>query len=565
MLESLRIERLAVVDAVEIELGRGLNVFTGETGAGKSIILSALSLLAGGRASQEDIRQGADEAVVEAVFATRELPDVVVALAERGLAPEDGSLAVRRTLSRSGRHRARVAGETVPVALLAELFAGRLEISSQHESQALLRPECQARLLDSFGGLEGARAELGRHHARLREIEEERDRLRAAAEDRARREDFLAFQVQEIEEARLVSGEGARLAAERSRLAHAEQIRAEAAGAVAALSGDPGQGDAPGAADLAARAARAVEALLRLDPGLADLCGRLRSASAELGEAAAELERYADRSEADPARLAAVEERLDRLERLRRKYGADEAAILAFADAASAELAALRGAERGLAKLDAEREAACASLAGAAATLSAGRRKAAARLGREAQAALRELALEQARFVVSLDTLAAPEGLPCGAAGAELPVFRFAADRGSEPRELRRVASGGELSRVFLALKNVLRRAGAGMVLVFDEVDAGIGGAVADRVGAALAELARDHQVLCITHLPQVAARADHHFRVRKQSSRGRALASVERLSAEERVDEIARMAGGARVGEATREHARQLIKGVTG
>jgi len=561
MLESLRIEHLAVVDAVEIELGPGLNVLTGETGAGKSIVLSALGLLAGGRASAEAIRDGEDSAGVEAVFATRELPDLVAALSERGLATDDGSLVVRRTISRGGRHRARVSGETVPVALLAELFGGRLEISSQHESQALLRPESQSRLLDAYGRLEPARAEVARHHARLREIDAERGRLRAAAEERARREDFLSFQVQEIEDARLVPGEAARLASERSRLTHAEQIGAEARSAMAALSGDPVEGDAVGAADLVVRACRAVEALVPLDPELGELAERLRSASTELAEAASELERYADRTEADPARLAEVEDRLDRVERLRRKYGENETAILAFAAGASAELATLRGAEQGLAKLDAESVAARARLAEAAALLSAGRSKAAARLARETQAALRELALEQARFEVALVPAPAPEGLPCGPAGAELPVFRFVADPGSEPRELRRVASGGELSRVFLALKNVLRRVGAGMVLVFDEVDAGIGGAVADRVGAALAELAKHHQVLCITHLPQVAARAHHHFRVRKQTSRGRTLATVERLADEAaRIDEIARMAGGARVGEATRAHARQLL-----
>lgn len=562
MLESLRIERLAVVDAVEMELGAGLNVLTGETGAGKSIVLSALALLAGGRASHDAIRDGAADAVVEAVFSTRGLPDVAAALAERGLELEDDSLVVRRTLSRSGRHRARVAGETVPVAVLADLFAGRLEISSQHASQALLRPEAQGRLLDEYGGLIEARAEVARAHARVRAIDEEIAGLRAAAEERARREDFLAFQVEEIDAAGLAPDEWEALSAERSRLAHAEQIRAGAAEAVAALSGDPGAGDAPSAGDLLAQAIRSVDGLVPLDPGLAATAETLQAAAAEVGEAASELERYGDGIEADPARLADVEDRLDRVDRLRRKYGEDVAAILAFRDQAEAELATLRGAEEGLAKLEKERAGAVAALATAAAALSAGRQKAARRFARAAQKGIRGLAMEEARFAVALDAVAAADGLPCGPSGAEAAAFRFAANPGGEPRELRRVASGGELSRVFLALKNVLRPFGAGMVLVFDEVDAGIGGAVADRVGATLAELAGEHQVLCITHLPQVAARAEHHFRVAKATKGGRARTRVERLDESARVDEIARMAGGAEVSEATRRHARELLAG---
>ncbi|MBW2314535.1 MAG: DNA repair protein RecN [Deltaproteobacteria bacterium] len=561
MLESLRIERLAVVDAVEIEFRSGLNVLTGETGAGKSIVLSALGLLAGGRASQETIRDGADDALVEAVFATGGLAELAAALSARGLEVEDDSLIVRRTLSRAGRNRARVAGETVPVARLGELFGGRLEISSQHESQALLRPEAQGRLLDAFGGLDGPRGDVARAYAHLHELDAEVARLREAADDRARREDFLAFQVNEIDDAGLEAGEYAELSAERSRLGHADQIRGEVARAVAALSGDPTASDALGAGDLLGQAARAVDGLVEVDPSLAELAQRLHAVGADLGEAASDLERHADGVDADPARLAAVEDRLDRLERLRRKYGEDETRILTFRDEAATELATLRGAEEGLAKLESERGAALAALARAAEALTAGRTKAAGKLSRAGQKAIRGLALAEARFAVALDAAPGEDGLPCGPNGAETPVFRFSADPGVELRDLRRVASGGELSRVFLALKNVLRRSGAGMVLVFDEVDAGIGGAVADRVGAALAELAREHQVLCITHLPQVAARADHHLRVRKHTTKGRSSVSVECLEGEARVDEIARMAGGAEVGEATRQHARELLE----
>lgn len=560
MLESLRIERLAVVDSVEVEFGPGLNVLTGETGAGKSIVLSALGLLAGGRASGDAIRAGAADALVEAVFSTRAGSDVARDLAERGFAPDDGTWVVRRLLARSGRHRARVAGETVPVGLLADLFSGRIEISSQHASQALLRPEAQGRLLDEFGSLLEAREEVARAHERVRAIDEQARRLRAAAEERARREDFLAFQVEEIDAVGLEADELERLHAERARLGHADQLRAGAAEAAAALAGDPDAADAPGAGDLLARASRALASLSTLDPELATLAERLETAATELGDVARELERYGDGIEADPERLGEVEERLARIDRLRRKYGEDATAIRTFREQAAAELAALRSAEEGLVRLDAAREQAMAELARAAEALSAGRARAAGRLSRAGQKAIRGLALEQARFQVALEPVASADDLPCGPSGAESVSFRFAADPGSEPRELRRVASGGELSRVFLALKNVLRSDASGMVLVFDEVDAGIGGAVADRVGAALAELAREHQVLCITHLPQVAARAEHHFRVHKTTRRGRAVTRVERLGDAARVDEIARMAGGAEITAATRRHARELI-----
>lgn len=560
MLESLRIERLAVVDSVEIELGPGLNVLTGETGAGKSIILSALGLLAGGRASGETIRAGADDALVEAVFSTADLADVKEALAERGFEADEDSLVVRRQLARSGRHRARVAGETVPAGLLGELFSGRLEISSQHASQALLRPEAQSRLLDEFGGLLTSRQRVAEAYARVKDLDERAHALRAAAEERARREDFLSFQVEEIDAVALEEGEWEGLVSERARLGHADQLGLGVREAVVALSGDPGAADAPGAADWTARAGRAVEGLAALDASLEPFAERLQAAAEEIADLAAELERYGDGVEADPARLAEVEERLARIERLKRKYGEDVAQVLAFREQAAEELASLRGAEAGLSKLDAERAEARAELSRAARELTAGRTKAAAKLSRAAQKGIRSLALEQARFQVELEPAAGPDDLPSGPNGAETAAFRFAADPGTELRDLRRVASGGELSRVFLALKNVLRPFGAGMVLVFDEVDAGIGGAVADRVGASLAELAEEHQVLCITHLPQVAARAAHHFRVHKATEKGRAVTRVDPLGDSARVDEIARMAGGAQITAATRKHAQELL-----
>jgi DNA repair protein RecN (Recombination protein N) len=560
MIETLRIENLAIVGRAELEFGPGLNVITGETGAGKSIVLGALALLAGGRASPDLVREGEDEAVVEAVFRLEALPELAAELERRGLAAGE-ELVVRRTIARGGRGRARIGGELVPAATLAELFEGRLEISSQHESQRLLRPGAQSRLLDAAGGLLAERAALEAAFERLRALERETAELRTRAEELSRREDYLKFQVKEIDEAKVEAGQFDALLAERARLAHAGRLIGEAGLAAALLTGEAGGADAPGALDQLADAARRVDTLAGLDPGLGELAGRLRGARAELDDAARELGRYAESIEVDPARLAEVEERLARLERLRRKYGADEAAILRFRAGAAAELEALGGADARLGQLDCERAVASEQLAVLARRLSEARAGAAAGLAREVEAQLRELAMPEGRFQIALVPVESPEGMPCGPGGAESAEFLFSANAGESPQALRRVVSGGELSRVFLAVKSALRRAEAGMVLVFDEVDAGIGGRVADRVGRVLAELAGEHQVLCITHLPQIAARADVHLRVDKSARGERTLAEVTRLEGRARVDEIARMAGGETVGKATLRHAQELLR----
>ena len=556
MIESLRIESLAVVEAAALELAPGLNVLTGETGAGKSLVLGAVALLAGARASAEAVRPGASEARVGAVLRVDRAPALAAALAERGLAVEDGAVIVERAVSPSGRSRARVAGSLVPVATLAELFGPWIEISSQHESQALLRPETHGRLLDAWGGHERLRERVETRVRALRALDAELEGLRRAAEERARREDFLAFQVREIDEAALEEGELERLRAERARLQHAERLREDGGAAAALLLGDP-DADAAGALDRLAEAARRLDAIRALDPDAGAFAERARAAQVELADLAREVARYAGALEGDPARLATLEERLRLLERLQRKYGASEAEILGFRERAAGELAALGDADARLEKLGAERAAEAAALARDAAALSQARRAAARGLEREVEPALAELAMPGARFRVELAPAAAPADLPCGPGGAESPEFLFSANRDLEPRPLRRVASGGELSRVFLALKNVLRRADPGGALVFDEVDAGIGGGVADRVGAVLAQLAGSHQVLCITHLPQIAARGDRHLVVRRDAG---GAVCVEAVSGKARVDEIARMAGGEKVGEATRKHARALL-----
>ncbi len=560
MIETLRIEELAIVEAATLEFAPGLNVLTGETGAGKSIVLGALTLLAGGRALARAVREGAEQATVEAVFRTDALPELERELAERGLAGDEHELIVRRVLAKGGRSRAWVAGQQTPIAALGELFAGRIEISSQHDSQSLLRTERHAELLDRWAGLDATRARVADEVAGQREIAAELARLRAATRDHEQRRDFLIFQVREIDEAKLAPGELESLLALRSRLAHVDRIGREGGAALARLAGDPSQPDAAGAGDQIAEAARTLTALRALDPELAPLADRLAGALAEVRDLAADLERRLDGLEADPGRLAQVEERLHRIETLRRKYGASVDDVLAHRDAAARELEALEGAATRDAELEAERRAGRARLAAAAAELSRGRARAAAELARAVEPMLRELAMPEARFEVALPPAPAPEDLSCGAGGAEAPEFLLCANKGERLQPLREVASGGELSRAFLALKQALREQSSGMVLVFDEVDAGVGGEAAERVGQRLAELAERHQVLCITHLPQIAAYAHRHFRVSKRAGARRTGVAITPVAGDERVEEIARMASGDRAGEAAREFARELI-----
>ncbi len=560
MIESLRIDNLAIVESAALEFGPGLNVLTGETGAGKSIVLGALALLAGGRGSADAIREGSDVAVVEAVFRTDGLAELEVELLERGLEGEEHELIVQRSLARSGRARARVSGQLLPVAALAQLLDGRIEVSSQHDSQTLRRPEVHGWLLDRMGKLLDLRGSVADAYARVRALDDELAELRAAAQERERTLDFLGFQVREIDAAELDVEEAQGLVLERSRLAHAGRLRDEGGRALAGLSGDPFADDAAGAADRLADAAKRVASLIAFDPGLAQNAERLAALASEVRDAAGDLERHLDGVDSDPARLAALDERLHQIEGLQRKYGGSVEEVLRFRNAAVQQLECLEGADQREAQLLADRAGAVSELALRADELSQGRARAARKLAKRVQDELRELGMPQARFEVGLEPVVPPGHLPCGPNGAETAVFGFSANAGESLRSLRKVASGGELSRVQLAIRGALRGDARGMVLIFDEVDAGIGGRSADRVGRALARLAAHHQVLCITHLPQIAAFANVHFRVDKQVRRGRTRAMIQRVEGDAREDEIARMAGGEKVGDATRKHARELI-----
>jgi DNA repair protein RecN (Recombination protein N) len=573
MIELLRIENLALVESVELEFGPGLNVLTGETGAGKSIVLSALALLAGGRAGADALRSGSAEGVVEAVFRMDGHQEVARVLEERGLlAPEERAtgqapaeapeLIVRRTLQPGGRGRARVGGQLVPVATLAEVFGGQLEISSQHGSQALRHPETHVLALDAYANATGLREIVAREVARIAELDREQKALRTAEEDRARRLDFLEYQRQELEQEDLDPASIAALEAEHRRLTHAERLAEDLATVSAALAG--GDDEVVSLERVLAAAQRALASAQRMDPDLAPLAERLEALASELQDVAVRAADYLADLDIDPARLAVVEERIARLEKLKRKYGQSALEIGSQREAILREIEALAGADARIKALEVERARRVALANETAGQLSRAREKAAKKLAKAVESELGDLAMAGARFQVDLEPWSrdgASSGLETGALGRERPQFLFSANAGEEPRPIQRVASGGELSRLFLAIKNSLRRADRNMVIVFDEVDAGIGGAVAERVGRVLAELATEHQVLCITHLPQIAAFADRHFVVRKERAGKRTRTCVARVEGENRIEELARMAGGEHVTEVTRQHARALLE----
>ncbi|MBJ17826.1 MAG: DNA repair protein RecN [Deltaproteobacteria bacterium] len=569
MIEVLRIENLALVESVELEFGGGLNVLTGETGAGKSIILSALALLTGGRASSETLRSGADEGVVEALFRMDGHDDVAAALVHRGLTDEAEStgvdpaeLIVRRTLHAGGRSRARIGGQLVPVSTLVELFGGQLEISSQHGSQALRHADVHAVALDAYANKTKLRETVSREVVLSQRLDRKIATLRASEEERARRLDFLQYQQQELEGDDLDAESVSRLESEHRRLTHAERLAEEMATVSRALDG--GEADGGSADSALGTARRALAGVLRMDPSLEEMATSLEALESELRDLAARAADYLGELEIDPHRLSEVEDKIGRLEALRRKYGRSVEDMLAHRDQIEAELASLEGADDRIRELEAELAQSIAAANEASSKLSKARARAAKKLAKAVEAELQDLAMAGARFVVSLDAVAAEAGPPAletGAGGRERPQFQFSANEGEAPRPIQKVASGGELSRLFLAVKNSLRRADRNMVIVFDEVDAGIGGATAERVGRVLAELATEHQVLCITHLPQIAAFADRHFVVRKESKGGRTRTLVAEVRDDLRVDELARMAGGEHVTEVTREHARSLIQ----
>ncbi|HZZ85060.1 MAG TPA: DNA repair protein RecN [Anaeromyxobacteraceae bacterium] len=566
MLTTLRISGLAVVDSAEVRFGPGLNVLTGETGAGKSILVSALHLALGGRMSGEVLRDGAEEAVVEALF---ELPaghPVFERLAAAGVSPPGASeggtaeLLVRRVASRGGRGRAFVNGALCTAAMLEAALRGVLDICGQHEHVSLLRAESHTALLDSFAGVEGTLlAGYREAFEGLAATTREREALWKGEAERAARADYLQFQLRELESVTPEPGEDLRLEQERQVLAAAARLREAAARAEGAAYGEEGS-----ASERLGVALRALEPAAHTDPRLEPAVALLRSAVAEVEEAGRALSRYGAALDGDPARLEEVEERLACLRGLSRKHGGSLERALARGEEMRAELAVASGGAARLAELDASIPGLGSRAAARAAELTRARAAAARAFCGEVQAELRALAMGRCRIEVAFrppEGGVEVEGRRLAAAGAEEVELLLAPNPGEAPRPLARIASGGELSRVLLAVKRALSRTDPMLTYVFDEVDAGIGGAVAEAVGRRLMEVSRGRQVICVTHLPQVAAFADRHHRVVKRVAGGRTFTAVELLDGEaKRREEVARMLAGATLGPSALEHAAALM-----
>jgi DNA repair protein RecN (Recombination protein N) len=549
MLTELRVRDLATIADVTLYLGPGLNVLTGETGAGKSMLVDALALLLGERAASGSVRPGAAKSIVEGAFEGLD-PSTRRAVESLGLDAEEGRVVIRREVSAEGRSRAWVNGSPTTAAVLGQLGALLVDLHGQHETQSLLRADAQRDILDAFAHAEEERAAVTEVYAAVAELRAGEASLASRRDEVRRRADYLRHVVQEIEQAKLHPGEDEALQLEARRLGQAEALSEQATRIVDAI--ESGEGNALGALGIADRALGGLE---KIDPEVAAWREMLDSAYTNLSELARQAQAYADEVEENPGRLAEVERRRDVIFRLTGKYGPSIEAVLATRNESAAELDLLDTADVDLRALAARRAAAETALRAAAGALSAKRREAGERLARGVNRLLPRLGLPGGKLEVDFTALPEP-----AQHGQESVQFEVELNVGLEAKPLARVASGGELSRLMLALKVVLARHDAIATLVFDEVDQGIGGEVGAQVGAALAEVAERHQVLVITHLPQIAARADQHLVVSKEPRGGIATSDVQLIHGEDRVHEIARMLGDTE-GDAARRHAQALLR----
>ncbi len=549
MLLSLAIQDFVIVDRVRLEFARGFSVLTGETGAGKSILVDALMLVLGGRADSSVVRQGRERAEVSAEFDASTLPVLQAWLAGNDLAGEDGECILRRVVDVGGRSRAYVNGRPCTAAQLREAGEHLVDIHGQHEHQSLMRPSSQRLLLDGYAGAGDVVAEVAHLHRRWRELADARTRALENARSLEEERDRLDWQVRELRQLGLTVQEWHELQTDHGRLAHAAALIEAAETSLEALS----EGDAACLAAVNGIVAR-LRQLEMHDPALREVLDVLEPAEIQLQEAGYALRHYRQRLDLDPDRLREVEARLDSVMSLARKYRVAPPELPGKLGELSARLDQLTvGLDpEALAREEVAARDACAS---AARKLSKLRAKAAVELSDQVTAAMQTLAMAGGRFEVALNALEEP-----AASGFEQVEFLVSAHAGGSARPVAKVASGGELSRLSLAIQTVTSRVADVPTLVFDEVDAGIGGAVAEIVGRMLKALGAGRQVLCITHLPQVAAAADHQWRVAKRAVKGDTVSSVQPLEPGERIDEIARMLGGMKITETTRRHAQEML-----
>jgi DNA repair protein RecN (Recombination protein N) len=558
MLQSLTIKNIAVIDASEIPFKQGLNILSGETGAGKSIVIEAISLLLGSRANTELIRAGCDEALVQGLFDISDIPWIQPRLEKLGLDSGGSELLVRRTISRNGRHRIHINGEAATLSILEELCSGLVDLCGQHEHQSLIRPATQLELLDRYGGLTEQAKLVAASYARAAQLSAELKELQETETERAKKADFLSFQIEELRSAKLDPGEDDRLQKEKQLLQSAE-VRAKLADAIR----DTLESEQYGALGALRSAQAKLRSLVQMDDATRPYLEGLERAIAETEETAISLNRYLTSSELDPDRLTEVQERLSQLADLRRKYGAQVSDMLATLEKLDAEFSSLGQVGQRLGQLTSEVEQAREKLLKEGRKLSQSRRKIAGTLADSVTGELKDLKMGEAQFRVELhsrgDSLSELDRW--SSSGADDIQFVVQTNKGEEPRPLGKIASGGELSRLMLAIRRVIADRGGIGVYLFDEIDAGIGGQTAFQVGKKLKSVAAYNQVICITHLPQVASFADHHLVVRKAVAGKRTATEVVELAQKERKEELARMLGGPELTRKSLDNAAELLQ----
>jgi len=554
VLLELVVENYAVVERVRVRFHGGLNLLTGETGSGKSIVVDALGLLFGGRASADMVRSDAARARISGIFEAPRDPACRALLEEAGVPVEDGELLIEREVLAGGKSRAFLGNRPVTAALLRTLAPYLGDIHGQHDQQQLFSAEAQLELLDEFGGLEEAADRAAVLFREWKKIQVELNDLEKSEQEKLRLADLWSFQRKEIETAGLKAGEDSELDSERLVLKNVAKLQESANAAYSALY------DAPESASSQIRVAiKKLEDLCRIDGSLQATLDTLRSAEIGVGEASHAVRDYVDRLEADPDRLEHIESRLALIDRLKRKYGATLDEVLAFLENVGAQMEAIETAGERKAKLEQDLARSSEAYRDLASSLSKSRAAAAQKLAKKVEAELGSLALESAVFRIEIQPASWSER------GADRVEFLISANVGEEPRPLDRVASGGELSRIALALKTsvgkVERKSRTQRTLVFDEIDSGIGGGVAEAVGRRLKKLSGASQVLCVTHLAQVAGFADHHYFVEKREVKGRTIAEIDELEGQARTREIGRMLSGQRVTAEALKHAEHLIR----
>ncbi|GGO60158.1 DNA repair protein RecN [Streptomyces lasiicapitis] len=574
VLEEMRIRSLGVIDDAVVELSPGFTAVTGETGAGKTMVVTSLGLLLGGRADPALVRIGAKSAVVEGRIAVPAGAAAAVRAAEAGAELDDGALLVSRTISAEGRSRAHLGGRSVPVGVLSELADDLVAVHGQSDQQGLLKPARQRGALDRYAG-DSVAVPLDKYTAayrRLRAVSLELDEITTRARERAQEADLLRFGLEEIAAVEPRAGEDTELAAEAERLGHAEALASAATAAHAALAGNPEDPEGVDATTLVAGSHRALEAVRSHDPALAALAERIGEIGILLSDVSGELAGYADDLDADPLRLAAVEERRAALTQLTRKYGEDVGAVLAWAEDGASRLTELEGDDDRLSELTAERDALRADLSGLARALTDARVETATRFAAAVTEELASLAMPHARVTIDVRQTDDPDGVEIdgrtvayGPAGVDEVELLLAPHPGAPPRPIAKGASGGELSRVMLAVEVVFAGTDPVPTYLFDEVDAGVGGKAAVEIGRRLARLAKSAQVVVVTHLPQVAAFADRQLLVEKTNDGSVTRSGVQVLEGEDRVRELSRMLAGQEDSETARAHAEELLAAARG